>query len=207
MVRSAFHKERQAESPGRRDDKLRRQIFQAAIRSFDKFGMRRATMDDIAEEAGVSRQTVYNYFENKRTLIIEVIRDEGRRVHARAIKGLDFELHGRELVVEAEMVALASASRSPYLRTLCNADAINTTADVVSHSERLAEIQQDYWYPILTVLRDRGELVADLDFAEAVEWITFIHFNLLTQPGTFNGDDDATRRMLHRYLTPALVMP
>ncbi|HID68783.1 MAG TPA: TetR/AcrR family transcriptional regulator [Roseibacterium sp.] len=46
-----------------------RQIAAAALRVFSRYGMKRATMNDIAQEAGVVRQTLYNVFANKDEVI------------------------------------------------------------------------------------------------------------------------------------------
>ncbi|MBY4894039.1 TetR/AcrR family transcriptional regulator [Rhodobacteraceae bacterium N5(2021)] len=46
-----------------------RQIAAAALRVFSRYGLKRATMNDIAEEAGVVRQTLYNVFANKDEVI------------------------------------------------------------------------------------------------------------------------------------------
>ncbi|MEM9059579.1 MAG: helix-turn-helix domain-containing protein [Pseudomonadota bacterium] len=40
-------------------------ITDAASRVFLRFGVKRTTMNDIAQEAGISRQTLYNAFSNK----------------------------------------------------------------------------------------------------------------------------------------------
>jgi len=46
-----------------------RQIAEAAVRVFARYGIKRTTMADIAEEAGVARQTLYNVFANKDEVI------------------------------------------------------------------------------------------------------------------------------------------
>lgn len=46
-----------------------RQIAAAALRVFTRYGLKRATMNDVAEEAGVVRQTLYNVFANKDEVI------------------------------------------------------------------------------------------------------------------------------------------
>lgn len=46
-----------------------RQIAAAALTVFSRYGLKRATMNDIAEEAGVVRQTLYNVFANKDEVI------------------------------------------------------------------------------------------------------------------------------------------
>lgn len=50
---------------GRQDD-----ILSAAIAVFFRYGLHRVTMEDIAREAGVSRQTVYARFGNKERLFV-----------------------------------------------------------------------------------------------------------------------------------------
>lgn len=45
------------------------QIISAALKLFFRYGMGRTTMNDIAREAGMSRQTVYAAFANKEDLL------------------------------------------------------------------------------------------------------------------------------------------
>ncbi|MEJ6390155.1 TetR/AcrR family transcriptional regulator [Gymnodinialimonas ulvae] len=46
-----------------------KQIAEAAVRVFTRYGIKRVTMADIAEEAGIARQTLYNVFANKDEVI------------------------------------------------------------------------------------------------------------------------------------------
>lgn len=50
-------------------------ILDAAIRVFTRYGLSRSTMNDIAREAGVARQTLYNAYPNKE----EVLRAAARK--------------------------------------------------------------------------------------------------------------------------------
>ena len=49
--------------------KKEEQIAAAAIAVFSRYGVKRTTMNDIAQEAGVVRQTLYNVFANKDEVI------------------------------------------------------------------------------------------------------------------------------------------
>jgi TetR/AcrR family fatty acid metabolism transcriptional regulator len=51
-------------------------IRQAAIRVFAREGFHRARMETIAHEAGVAVGTIYNYFENKRDVLLAVFEAE-----------------------------------------------------------------------------------------------------------------------------------
>ena len=58
------------------------QLIQAAIKVFFMYGVKRSTMHDIAQEAGVSRQTLYNTFTNKEEVLRGVIRHFGEEIMA-----------------------------------------------------------------------------------------------------------------------------
>ena len=48
-------------------------IIEAAAQVFTRYGVKRATMNDIATEAGVARQTLYNAFSNKEAILRGII--------------------------------------------------------------------------------------------------------------------------------------
>ncbi len=52
----------------------KQKIIDAAIRTFVRYGARKTAMADIASEAGVSRQTLYDTFGGKSELIVASIR-------------------------------------------------------------------------------------------------------------------------------------
>jgi AcrR family transcriptional regulator len=64
--------------------KARGQILEAAERTFERFGVAKTTMDDIAKEANISRPTVYRYFSDRDTLISALIEVRSRRLFTKA---------------------------------------------------------------------------------------------------------------------------
>jgi AcrR family transcriptional regulator len=61
--------------PGRRltADARRRQLFDVALTLFAEHGYSATTMDDIAEAAGVTKPLVYQHFDSKRALYLELL--------------------------------------------------------------------------------------------------------------------------------------
>ena len=49
----------------RDEDPKREAILASAFTQFSRYGYRRTSMEDIAKEAGISRPSLYSYFENK----------------------------------------------------------------------------------------------------------------------------------------------
>ena len=54
-------------------DARRRQLFEVALSLFAEHGYAATTMDDIAEAAGVTKPLVYQHFESKRALYLELM--------------------------------------------------------------------------------------------------------------------------------------
>jgi AcrR family transcriptional regulator len=52
---------------------MRDAILDAAMRAFNEQGYAKATMDSVAREAGVSKGTIYNYFESKRDVFVQIL--------------------------------------------------------------------------------------------------------------------------------------
>ena len=121
------------------------------------------------------------------------------------VKSCALDLPGPALIVEAELALLASARRSPYIDILLNPGDFGATAEVIDGSERVDDVQHEYWDPILDRLEERGELPPDLVRTEVVEWLTFIHVGLCARASAFGGDRDHVRRILTRYVATALL--
>jgi AcrR family transcriptional regulator len=59
------------EEPGRtKSEDTREKILAAAIQRFSNFGYRRTSINDVAEEAGLARATVYLYWKSKEDLFV-----------------------------------------------------------------------------------------------------------------------------------------
>ena len=59
----------------RRPEHRPTQIIEAALEVFGKKGLAKTRLEDIAARAGVSKGTIYLYFENKEALFKEVVRE------------------------------------------------------------------------------------------------------------------------------------
>lgn len=82
------------------------QVLDGARTIFLRDGFERASVDDIAREAGVSKATIYAYFPDKQLLFLEVARLECRRQAEDAEASVDLDAHVRTmLTVAAERIA------------------------------------------------------------------------------------------------------
>ncbi len=64
----------------------RRQLFEVALSLFAEHGYAATTMDDIAESAGVTKPLVYQHFDSKRALYLELMDAVSRELVTRIVK-------------------------------------------------------------------------------------------------------------------------
>ncbi|MEI8388323.1 MAG: TetR/AcrR family transcriptional regulator [bacterium] len=56
-------------------------IFNAAFKLFLKCGYNNTSMDEVAKEAGVSKQTIYNNFENKQIILQKIVINQSKKYY------------------------------------------------------------------------------------------------------------------------------
>src|SRR5437764_3505352 len=91
----------------------RERILDAAMEIFARYGYRRASMDQVAEAAGLTRQAVYHHFENKEALfraVVEALHDGA--LEAAVAAGAAAEQGGRSL---AEVLAIQVEAKIRYV--------------------------------------------------------------------------------------------
>ncbi len=118
------------------DSAKRRQIVEGAREIFLAKGFDAASMSDIARAAGVSKGTLYVYFENKEQLFEAIVHEECL-VHAEGAFALDHANHD----VEAILTRLGTA----YLEFLCTAEKASALRTVAAIADRMPEIGRVFY--------------------------------------------------------------
>src|ERR1700753_4383625 len=97
-------------------DDARERILAAAERCIDRHGIRKTTMDDVANEVGLSRPSVYRYFADRDDLLIELITRHARAVVVRARKSIARQSRLSDRIVESVLYTAEHARRHPLTR-------------------------------------------------------------------------------------------
>jgi AcrR family transcriptional regulator len=123
-------------APGTEDSAKRRQIIQGARSVFLAQGFDAASMNDIARAAGVSKGTLYVYFQNKEELFSAIVQEECL-FQAEAAFNLDATDHE----VEAALTRLGVA----YIEFLCTPEKASALRTVVAIADRMPEIGRSFY--------------------------------------------------------------
>jgi AcrR family transcriptional regulator len=118
------------------DPRKRQQILAGARRVFHENGFDAASMNDIARAAGVSKGTLYVYFENKERLFLELIAEE-KRADLWPIMSLDPNNH--------DIATVLNNFGQEFLKLLTRPYYIKAMRIVFSIVERMPEVGADYY--------------------------------------------------------------
>jgi AcrR family transcriptional regulator len=176
-------------------------ILRAAEECVRRWGIRRVSMSDVAQQAGVSRGSVYRYFTDRDALVQAVLERVAevhvaeaepavRRQRTLAGKVAEAAVVVRKLAEDERSLGLHEHPGEPELATLRLA------------SGRMFARWVDFWIPFLEAARADGEVRADLDLRQAAEWIMRILISIVTVPSATIALDDPkqVRRFIEDYL-------
>jgi len=173
-------------------DSREERIVDAAIAVFSRYGVQRTTMNDIAGEAGVARQTIYNVFANKD----EILRAAIRLYAARAIAAIEDECAQTEALGAQLDVAFEHLIAEPFemMHASPHADEIVTgfrdaaKAELAIAEARYRDVLTELLTPHEKALRAAGHTPAALADVIFKSWYGFKH----------NADDLDQLRALQR---------
>jgi AcrR family transcriptional regulator len=114
----------------------RRQILDGARVVFLAQGFDAASMGEIARVAGVSKGTLYVYFDSKERLFQEIVQEQCRS-QAEQVFALDSDDHD----VEAVLTRLGRG----FVRFLCRPNGVSPLRTVISIADRMPEIGKTFY--------------------------------------------------------------
>jgi AcrR family transcriptional regulator len=164
-------------------------ILDAAGRCFAVVGVMRASMEDIAREAGCSRPTVYRYFEDRDALRIAFIHREARRIAA----GVNADAAGitdpAERLITAAMAAVTRVRENPTLTAWFTEAAVGRTTGLARSSEVIGSLAA-------------GFVGASSTDPDPGRWLVRVILSLLAMPES-NPQDE--RWLLERFVVPGIL--
>lgn len=118
------------------DNRKRRQILDGAYRMFIRQGFDASSMGDVAKEAGVSKGTLYVYFDSKERLFQELVREEKDRQFPKI-----FSVDPAETDVRA---ALTRIGRQ-FARFVTQSHVVMAMRTITAMAERMPDIALDFF--------------------------------------------------------------
>ncbi len=164
----------------------REHILISALRVFARKGYRRATVKDVAREAGIGKSTIYEYFKSKNHLFKELVDFLFKDLERRAFSSLDPEAPPPEQLCALVKAFADYMSNMPYGS---KGETLAITLDIFSESVRsgIVDLRPVYYRELLglkSIIQRGVELKFfrdDIDPAHIVSVIIAFMDGILTQ--------------------------
>ncbi len=186
-------------------EEARERILDAASCCFDRIGVPKTTVVDVAREAKITRTTLYRYFESREALVVGVMLRETHYFRARLLEALSGIDDVGEFIVEGVLFCLREAPKRPLHIYLSGGEASNLMGRLFLSSEQLFEIGIELLRPLFEPAREKGLLRDGIELSTLLEWASRITLSYLTTPSSRIADEEEMRELLRRLLLPAVM--
>lgn len=180
-------------------------ILDAAELCIRRYGLRRVSMTDVAQVAGLSRGSVYNHFQDRKALIEAVL----ERTADRFVAGSEVSLKRRRTLAAqvAEAAAFIRMHQDDPLLVLTAGEDSLIASMLTARIDGLVARWVEFWQPYLAEAEARGEVRAGLDRRAAAEWIVRLLLSLVIMPSTVVDldDPDAVRSYVQQFVVRGLA--
>jgi AcrR family transcriptional regulator len=151
-------------------------ILSAAVRSFARFGFKKASVEDIAKEAGVAKGTVYLACESKEDLYYQAVHRELRAWIAEVSKMIDPRVPADELLQTVSAASIKYLDDRPLVRELLFGGTRTILPDWVERLEELRTLGLANVVEILKLGIKQGRFRKDLDVDEVATLLHDLQF-------------------------------
>ena len=188
------------------DDEARRRLVAAALRCIVRRNTGRISMDEVADEAGVSRATVYRYYRTREDLILGVILSRLDQAMGLVVRSLEEPSNAARSIPELLLLPAGLLLGGTVNEALFPQDTRSLLTPVELASDAVVEGVYRHISPLLRQWQDDGQLSADLDLRTTTRWLNLISVTLLTPPW-LEMPNTEKRAFLDTYVLRALLTP
>jgi AcrR family transcriptional regulator len=184
---------------------VRERLLDAAEGCLEQFGSEKTSMEDVARAAGMSRATVYRYFENREALLLGVASRQASALAAEAINYLAQFSTISDWLVEGLLFTLREIPSRPVFASLVTSLDSRASSSLWLGSTGLVEIGINVLQPIFSNAKAQGLLRDDVDPAMLVEWLLRMLWTYLNAPSQVATDEEGMRKLFRMMLIPAVL--
>ncbi|MCP5029702.1 MAG: TetR/AcrR family transcriptional regulator [Actinomycetia bacterium] len=194
-----------ADQPTTRESAVPHRILDAAEECLRRFGAADTTMEDIAEAAGMSRATLYRYFDGREGVLLGVAGRDVDRYLARLGARLDGLAGAEDALLEFSTRVIHAASRDDTLALLFGHHDPGRSGPPAGAFDMLFARTVSFLSPYLEAWQQAGSVRSELDPRDAAEWTLRVVTSLIMIPGLARRQGEELEDYLRLFLLPALV--
>jgi len=184
---------------------VRERLLDAAEGCLEQFGPQKTSMEDVARAAGMSRATVYRYFENRDALLLGVASRQAASLATEAIQFLAGFNTISDWLVEGCLFTLREIPKRPVFASLTTALDAGAASKLMLGSSGMIQIGVNVLRPMFANAKEQGLLRDGVDIDMLIEWLLRVLWTYLNAPSQVATDEDSLRKLFHMMLIPAVL--
>lgn len=182
----------------------RERILKAALACFDRFGISKTTMEDVAAQAELGRKTVYRTFPGRTALLEAVALQKLQAFAAKLAKLITADTSFEEAFLTISLKSVELARKDPLFLNLLENTGENGGVDrfVVVADSPIAELMRSIWAETLRRGRATGQIRKELDDGKLLTWFRDVQYIMLIRDDL---DHAGQEELLRSFVLPALL--
>ena len=192
-----------ADPTGADYDSVRDRLVDAAESLVRERGIAGLRQDAVAERAGLSRSSVYRYFDSKDDLVMAAVVRSTLRIGQQVIDAIGPDAGPEEFLVRGIVESIRAMAADPLHQALTVPSSTRRMTDLTATA--LREGVGPLVEPVLAAAEARGLLRAGVTRDDLVRWLQVVALGLMESPGIVRTTDEL-ERLLRVMLVPAVVV-
>ncbi len=183
-------------------DAVRSRLVDAAESLVREHGVAALRQEAVAERAGLSRSSVYRYFNSKDELVVAAVVRSTLRIGQQVIDGIGPDAGPEEFLVRGIVDSIRAMAADPLHQSLTTP--ASTTRMSRLTNTALREGVRPLVDPVFEAASARGALRSGVTRDDVVNWLQVVALGLMQSPG-LAADADEVEALLRRMLVPAVL--
>ena len=186
------------------DGEARRRILDAAGRCIVRRGNTQFRMGEVADEAEVSRSTVYRYFPGRDEVLLGLMLMRVDNALGELVRSLPAPDDPVRSVPQMVLARVESVDGNPLNEALFAAESTAVATALEKGSEPIVELLLRHYEPLLNRWKLAGRLYEDLEARSVVQWLHTTTLFLLAPSWRYRPAADK-REFVEQFVVRAMV--
>lgn len=188
-----------------RSEKTREKLLDAALHCYQELGVNGTAMEDVAQQAGVGRATLYRHFKNQEALLTEVMTRNLEDIQALLKTSLSDCNKPEEYFVEAAIIIIRECQQRSLTTLLFGDEASNLTSRISFSDQTLISMGNELVAPFYKYAKQEGVLRDWVTKPLLQEWISRLMLSFLTTPSPNLNSERKLRKFFYDAVVASII--